>query len=452
MKFRLPELVVLEDEGFDSKKDIFQRKTFGENLANIFSNTEEELVIALNGGWGEGKSTFVHMWRGHVENREQSNLHTIYFDAFKNDFQKDAFLAIASEIHARIPTQKKELFKKSILKAGKAIARGGLKLGVRVGTAGILSGEEVDFASKEAAKIFSNQVESLIEERLNSASDDQACVEEFNNILRKLFPKTDSSSPKTVFIIDELDRCKPDFSLEMLEVVKHFFSVPGLSFLLVVNRSQLEAAIRGRYGVDVEAEQYLNKFVHLFAQIPNSKPGLNTERSSKIFFRHCVKEMTNGYSTVNLNMLFDLVSFFDPSFREIERLIASYNIACASELVSFDGGGLNYQAALVTFVVWESVMNPKNMSKIQSNEANGAEIVKKSGLTRFINTSRYGECNVPEMLELVMFDKGSDEERQKMIEAEGSAVNAYLNPQRSRDEWRNYIVSISSTMANISSS
>jgi ABC-type antimicrobial peptide transport system ATPase subunit len=105
MKFRLQELVISEDEGFDAKKDIFHRKTFGENLANVYSNTDEELVIALNGGWGEGKSTFVHMWRGHVKNREQDKLHTIYFDAFKNDFQKDAFLAIASEIHARIPSR-----------------------------------------------------------------------------------------------------------------------------------------------------------------------------------------------------------------------------------------------------------------------------------------------------------------------------------------------------------
>jgi predicted KAP-like P-loop ATPase len=36
-----------------------------------------------------------------------------------------------------------------------------------------------------------------------------------------------------VFIVDELDRCKPEFAIRLIERIKHFFDIPKLySFLL----------------------------------------------------------------------------------------------------------------------------------------------------------------------------------------------------------------------------
>lgn len=458
MKFKLPELNILENEGFAHDKDIFNRKNFGEKLGNIFASADDGLVIALNGGWGEGKSTFIQMWRGHVTNREKNPLRIIYFDAFKNDFQKDPFLAIASEIYESLPQKQKVKLKSSILKTGKAIARGGLKLSLRVGTAGILDGGEVDVAEKEASKIFGNQIESLIDDRLKSSSTDQKRIFEFTKHLEDSIKGTgidkedDIGTSQTVFVIDELDRCKPDFALAMLEVIKHFFYVPSLSFLLVVNRKQLEAAIRGRYGNEVEAEQYLNKFIHLFASIPNGKSGFYDKKNSTIFFGHCLNKMTNLHNSFNLDILRDLVTFFSPSFREIERIVASYNIACSAGLVKFDGRSFDYETALVTFVIWESVLNPSNLHRIQSNELNGAEVVEASGLLKFRNLQKSNACYVHEMLDLVKFDKGNDEERKAMVDRDDSTINGCLKYGQSADTWRLHILSIASIMANISSS
>lgn len=66
-----------------------------------------------------------------------------------------------------------------------------------------------------------------------------------------------------LFFIDELDRCRPDFALSILELVKHVFDIPGIKFIFVANLEQLKAAIRKRYGQDVDAGVYLEKFVKM---------------------------------------------------------------------------------------------------------------------------------------------------------------------------------------------
>jgi predicted KAP-like P-loop ATPase len=95
MKLTLPPLQVKDDEGF-SLSDIFELKDFGSRLANLIENSNENLVLALDAQWGEGKSTFIKMWKGYLENYREKKLKTIYFDAFKNDYQKDPFLALAA--------------------------------------------------------------------------------------------------------------------------------------------------------------------------------------------------------------------------------------------------------------------------------------------------------------------------------------------------------------------
>ena len=62
-----------------------------------------------------------------------------------------------------------------------------------------------------------------------------------------------------VFIIDELDRCRPTFAIEVLEKVKHIFDVPNVVFVFGINRDELCSSLRSVYG-DIDASVYLRKF------------------------------------------------------------------------------------------------------------------------------------------------------------------------------------------------
>jgi hypothetical protein len=74
---------------------------------------------------------------------------------------------------------------------------------------------------------------------------------------------------KLVIVIDELDRCRPDYALQLLEIIKHFFNVPGVHFVLGVNLKELQNSVKARYGAGVDAETYLQKFISLQLNLPN---------------------------------------------------------------------------------------------------------------------------------------------------------------------------------------
>lgn len=99
MRLTVPEIDC--SEGFTPENDIFNRKQFSIQLENIIENSDDDnLVIALNDKWGNGKTTFLKMWEAEIA--KSNNLSVVYFDAFQNDFQTDPFIAIASHIYAKI--------------------------------------------------------------------------------------------------------------------------------------------------------------------------------------------------------------------------------------------------------------------------------------------------------------------------------------------------------------
>ena len=81
--------------------------------------------------------------------------------------------------------------------------------------------------------------------------------------------KTEDPRP-IVFIIDELDRCRPTFAIELLERVKHIFNqAHGIIFVFGINRTELTKSVRSVYG-DIDAR-------HL--PPPVLRPQIHTPRS-----------------------------------------------------------------------------------------------------------------------------------------------------------------------------
>jgi predicted KAP-like P-loop ATPase len=272
MRLTVPPLEIAEDEGFSEDKDIFKRKGFGERLSNLIENTDGEMVIALHAPWGEGKSTFIKMWRGYLNN---NGIRSIYFDAFENDYQSAPFLALAGEIYNLIDDKKKaekSRFENMAVSALKTTGRIGLRIGIKALTAGVLDGTELGKhgTDKDISKEASDVVDTLVSSHLKSVSKDKENISNFKKYLEGLPSKLSNNGKPIVFIIDELDRCKPPFALEIIEIIKHLFAVPNITFVLVMNKIQLEASVRNEYGT-VEASKYLQKFINLWISLPKNK-------------------------------------------------------------------------------------------------------------------------------------------------------------------------------------
>jgi energy-coupling factor transporter ATP-binding protein EcfA2 len=276
-------LEIGDDEGFTDDNDIFKLKRFGENFANLVQRIDEPLVIALDGPWGSGKSTFAKQWAGLLRQR---HVPVIVFDAFANDYQADSFLALAAEIAALarqiLPDDNTVVnsFIDKAKKASKVLMPTLAKVAIRGATFGAMSLDDVSGAAEELAKVASGDVatmtEKLIEKRLGAVEEDRATLDVFRNNLSSIATETrreytiddteseqDPISGPLVFIIDELDRCRPNFALSLLEQIKHLFSVDGVCFVLVTHLPQIETVVRGHYGSDMDARIYLEKFFHL---------------------------------------------------------------------------------------------------------------------------------------------------------------------------------------------
>ena len=93
----------------------------------------------------------------------------------------------------------------------------------------------------------------------------QEVFDELKSLLRKLASESDKT---IVVIVDELDRCRPTYAVEFLEVIKHFFDIQGLVFVLGVDKRQLTSSVKVLFGHDLDFDEYYRKFAHRNVTLP----------------------------------------------------------------------------------------------------------------------------------------------------------------------------------------
>lgn len=252
--------------------DLWDRKRLGEQLTRYVDRLNCGAVLALDARWGEGKTWFVRHWKKHLE-EEQHNV--IYLDAFANDYLEDPFLVISSEITSclsnddNIEQNHIDHFKEKAAAAYQALLpslpKVLLTLGLNLISGGVLgtlaqqvheSGEKV---IESATDELGDKIKESIEAKIENHEADKNTLFSFKQELAQLAEELDKP---LVFIVDELDRCRPDFAIRLIERIKHFFDIPKIVFVLVMDKTQFSKVVCHNYGYDEKlGEEYLDKFV-----------------------------------------------------------------------------------------------------------------------------------------------------------------------------------------------
>jgi len=137
--------------------------------------------------------------------------------------------------------------------------------------------------AEEALEAVTEITTNDVTERLENYLDRKKCLLDFQNALKDYIDQTTDSLP-LVFFIDELDRCRPSYAVEVLETIKHVFAVPGIVFVLSINKDQLGKAIAGYYGnSSIDTHDYLKRFIDLEFALP--EPSLDKFTTS-LFLKH----------------------------------------------------------------------------------------------------------------------------------------------------------------------
>jgi hypothetical protein len=339
VKINPPKAIIGKEDPFEHT--LFGRKEFAESLTSLLRNVEENLVIFVNAPWGEGKTTFSEMWRAQLKQRD---LDVIYFDAYAADYFDDPFVAFSGEIiefaDKHLPGGKelseRREFKETSVEVGKRIAGLAVKIGLRAATLNAVDSTHVE-EFKEIAAGISEVGADVIEKKIENFGVEKDALIKFKVSLAKLAAKVREKQkfPLTI-IVDELDRCRPDFALSLLERIKHLFDVEGVAFVLLVNRKQIENYIRTVYGGS-DAESYLLKFGSLFIDLPNHAPEDRHENGRKEYCQTLAshygfpQQVDSHFLAKSIGVF---ANHFDLTLHEIEKVFATVAIYYGSSTPS----------------------------------------------------------------------------------------------------------------------
>lgn len=343
MRIYIPSIDIGDEEGFTQENDLFARKQFAVGLTNLVSRITDPIVIALDGQWGSGKTTFSKMWAGELR---KAGFPVVYFDAFQHDYMPDAFTALAGQIVSLVEEQKKsadpkaKAFLQKATAVGKILVRSSLKIGVRAATMGALEASDIEAATSDFSRDASKEVSEIFDknfgELLTKQRDERELIEKFRLSLGELPELLDKSEDPEhrrplVFFIDELDRCRPTFALEILERVKHFFSVPNVHFVMTINFSQLCSSVSVRYGAKMDADIYLQKFFHFIFPISTGDDHLviNEKYISHLINAHDLPKESGDLEDYIRELIKHVAETKSLSLRAIERIMSRLALALA---------------------------------------------------------------------------------------------------------------------------
>lgn len=242
------------------EKDAAQRNDEVVWFIEMLDRIEGPYCIALDAPWGDGKTYFVRTVE-HILKAKNPNIKEVaeseslkpvtaklegvdcpylpfYFNAWENDFADDPitalFACMASEFRRSEATK--------VRSTGEAATKivdvmlSVTPLSLRISDAAeALKGEDLVAAYGKRVEIRS-RIDDLAE---------QGMIEVAN---------------KLVIFIDELDRCRPDFSVRLLEQVKTLFQSENIIVVLSMDSAQLAHAVGGMYGPGFDTQRFLERF------------------------------------------------------------------------------------------------------------------------------------------------------------------------------------------------
>jgi hypothetical protein len=343
---------------------LYNREAFAKTLTSIVRSTEDGMVLFVDAPWGEGKTTFAKMWIASLGEKEKQS--AIYFDAFECDYMDDPFVAFSGEIleKTQIFVSGAEGAKWGNLRTNMRSAAGQLgvrlvgamaKQAIKTVSLGIVDDEALKGAIEAARDVLGDSAEKSAEAfalRIDEYAKGRQELKQFRDALEALALqyRAEHGFPLTIFI-DELDRCRPTFALNLLERIKHVFGVKGVAFVLLVNQAQLEENIRCVYGAGVDAKSYLLKFADVLMPLPTGQPSYQHIRGRGEYALQLAEwhGLNHGQIANAACLIAELLS---PTLRQTEKAV---------QLLTFFYSSRRHEAPVffVTLLAFLKIVDPK---------------------------------------------------------------------------------------------
>ena len=212
--------------------DAFEREQDVRRFCRLLASGTSPAIWALTGSWGSGKSAFARMAAAECR-RDPEVAGTIEVNAARARVTGSALRDLAAAIAHRLAP----------LSAADPSAR----ISRLVDLAG---------AASEPRRLSAELI---------AGTDPSGTLDE---LVAELRAQVAAAGGRVVLFLDDLDRCPPDYVLEMLHTVRTVTECPGLVTVLVLNRDAVEQAVRHHQGVGESSEEYLRRFIDVAVDLP----------------------------------------------------------------------------------------------------------------------------------------------------------------------------------------
>ena len=294
MKIRIQpaEVCIPEDNPFEH--DLLGRKDSAEILTKVVGSIDGPCVLAIDAAWGAGKTTFINMWAQHLRGE---GFPVVKFNAWETDFANDPFVALTTELTHGL----NQFGSESLACKGNALRESAKKFLLQLVPSVIRAASTaIPVVGSVAAEMGVHALDAFTADRLSDYEKSKDAVSEFKTAIGDIatdLSKTSDGLP-LVIIIDELDRCRPSYAIELLEVAKHLFMVDHIVFALAVNRSELAHSVKVLYGNDFDAAGYLRRFFDIDFRLPapNRDQFITSLLTATEFGQHITQLQQMSYS------------------------------------------------------------------------------------------------------------------------------------------------------------
>ena len=282
--------------------DVLGREPLVKAFCSALGGVEAPAVLSIDAGWGAGKTAFVKMcaaWIDSEQFREDNQkMNVVVFNAWTQNYTNDALTDIVEAVTRQISDIDLE-YRKQI----------------------------ATMLRRQAAKIASG---GLLTDQVFTVGDGpHREIATFKKAVRDYVA---SSGGRLVVFVDELDRCRPDYAMSVLEKLRHLFDVRNVLAVLAINRQALDQAIltpRGLNQLEDTSERYLRRFVDQTIWLPTP-----SNETIKTFVQHLCNETRLSErlrDEASTRPMFDvLVQLPNNSFRNIEQTIHRTGLVFAS--------------------------------------------------------------------------------------------------------------------------
>ena len=381
-------------------------------LVKLLNSLKENTVLAIDGAWGSGKTVFVKQLLmlsddtiqdyGHntldenAINLLRKKQKTFYFNAWEYDYLGDALSAMLLKL---IADDNESLTQASVKKAVSMInISAGLKN---------LTHDFIDIDNKTRK----SDLVKAVKDQVNR-----------HDAVNEFIDKLKGDSERLIFVIDELDRCRPSFAVELLEVVKHYFMRDDVTFIITTNINQLSHTIKKYYGSDFDGYAYLNKFFDFT---------FGLRKVSIEVYARSVLDWVEGSMIVN-GVAFDAIEYYGFEMREINSYYSSLRLVSRFLTRNNNWSEDQYPVQLV-FVPLALALKIKDDSLYEQFTSSKGE-----GVLRDFTVSSYGTLRYAERL--VHEDRSSlsqEEMKEKAVDALIAEYKKLFTPEGGRRSGEN---------------